>query len=73
MGCPDYVNVPCPRCGETTEFQSKGGPNCCMSYNLDDAPQDVLSDINRHSPYTCESCGYVFKVEVVSIAKSIPA
>ena len=62
MGLYDSVEVPCPKCGEEMEFQSKSGDCLCACYKLSEAPTDVLYDINRHSPYTCR-CGTVFEVE----------
>lgn len=34
------------------------------TYELDDAPLDVLSDVNRHSPHICEKCGLEFSADV---------
>ena len=63
MGMYDTVIVPCPECGKKQAFQSKGG-NCFLEeYNLENCPDDVLSDVNRHSPYTCE-CGTLFEVDL---------
>lgn len=67
MGMFDTVMVPCPTCGKRVEFQSKGGECNLNYYDLDQAPANVLSDINRHSPYTCE-CGAMFAVRVYTIA-----
>lgn len=64
MGMYDIVLVPCPNCGEKEEFQSKGGECLLLAYELHDCPSDVLSDVNRHSPYTCENCQTVFEVNV---------
>lgn len=64
MGLYDSVNVPCPNCGELSEFQSKGGDRLLRCYTLDNCPSDVLSDINRHSPNQCEPCGTWFEVEL---------
>lgn len=38
-------------------------------YRLDEAPFDVISDVNRHSPYKCKRCGTLFDVEVLYVAK----
>lgn len=65
MGCFDEVLVPCPRCKEIYTCQSKGGYCNFTSYSLDEAPQDVLSDVNRHAPFTCENCGCIFKVKTI--------
>lgn len=64
MGMYDSVYVPCPKCGELTDFQTKSG-NCTLSeYTLENAPEDVLFDINRHSPYTCNNCQTKFSVKI---------
>lgn len=62
MGMYDTVIVPCPKCGEESEFQSKGGDCILAEYTLQNCPQDVLSDVNRHSPNTCDRCGTQFMV-----------
>jgi hypothetical protein len=64
MGCYDTVLVPCPKCGEMEDFQSKGGDCFLAVYDLDKAPVEVLSDVNRHAPVTCEKCGTVFGVMI---------
>jgi len=64
MGCFDSIWVPCPDCGEESEFQSKGGECLLQNYKLHEAPADVLSDVNRHAPNTCVKCGTVYHVEV---------
>lgn len=64
MGLFDTVIVPCPDCGKPYEAQSKGGSCSLFTYELEDAPEDVLSDINRHAPFCCRGCGAVFKVKV---------
>jgi len=62
MGMFDTVMVPCPRCGREAEFQSKGGECLLREYGLETCPKDVLSDVNRHAPAKCESCGTLFEV-----------
>jgi uncharacterized Zn finger protein len=64
MGMYDTVTVPCPQCGERAEFQSKGGDCKLATYTLEDAPDDVLLDANRHSPMRCEKCGALFGIEI---------
>jgi len=78
MGCYDTVKVPCPNCGTTNDFQSKGGDCLMRSYTLDNAPDDVLSDVNRHSPYPCSECGCELEVGtlkgvMIPITVSAPA
>jgi len=68
MGMFDTVNVPCPKCGEISQFQSKGGDCVLAEYELHTAPADVLSDVNRHAPNTCEKCGTQFAVTVITKA-----
>lgn len=73
MGLYDTVMVPCPKCGHEEEFQSKGGACALDKYTLANAPADVLSDVNRHSPARCSACGTHFKVEVTVTARAVPA
>ena len=62
MGCYDIVRVPCPRCGTKAEAQSKSGQCELVEYELYNAPQIVLEDVNRHAPFTCNECGMPFAV-----------
>lgn len=66
MGCFDTVMVPCPKCGTEDQFQSKGGDCLLREYSLAECPDDVLSDVNRHAPNTCEKCGTVFEVATIN-------
>ncbi|WP_156829747.1 hypothetical protein [Methylovulum miyakonense] len=61
MGMFDSVYVPCPKCGELNEFQSKGGDCLLNEYTLENAPANVLLDINRHSPSLAETAGQNMK------------
>lgn len=70
MGMYDTVLVPCPECGELEGFQSKGGECLLMEYTLGNAPLDVMSDVNRHSPHTCDKCNIMFEVKVFGNYKS---
>lgn len=71
----DVVLVPCPNCGTEESFQSKSGECLLETYNLENCPQDVLRDVNRHSPYTCEKCNTKFMVGLkevkIFIGKSV--
>ena len=62
MGMFDTVMVPCPTCGVQAEFQSKSGSCTLETYALDDAPDDVLLDVNRHAPVRCQQCDALFAV-----------
>jgi hypothetical protein len=62
MGCFDSVMVPCPKCGERREFQSKSGDCSLAVYDLEAAPLSVLADVNRHAPLPCGKCGTSFEV-----------
>lgn len=55
--------VRCPKCDKGHDFQSKSG-NCLLEYyTLEDCPDDVMVDVNRHSPYNC-NCGTIFQVDI---------
>jgi ribosomal protein L37E len=68
MGCFDSVMVPCPRCGERSEFQSKSGECLLKTYDLEHCPPNVLADVNRHGPHECRRCGATYQVDVQFIA-----
>lgn len=70
MGMFDTVMIPCPKCGELYDAQTKSG-DCLLRYYdwpsegaTNPAPYDVMNDINRHAPYTCQ-CGTKFQVKTV--------
>lgn len=65
MGCPDSVMVPCPGCNRPLEFQSKGGDCTLTSYTLENAPADVMKDVNRHAPISCPQCSTSVVVDPV--------
>lgn len=64
MGAFDSVLVPCPECGQEQWFQSKGAdyPQC-REFTLEECPADVMSDINRHTPYRCSGCETYYSVK----------
>lgn len=63
MGCFDRIIVKCPNCKTKHEIQSKSGLCLLDSYTLKDCPDDVLLDVNRHSPVKCK-CGVLFKIDI---------
>lgn len=63
MGMFDTVRVPCPKCGLEEDCQSKSGDCILGYYGLSDAPLEVLADVNRHAPNTCQGCGTLFWVK----------
>ena len=62
MGVFDSVIVKC-ECGERLEFQTKSGPCECVNYDLSTAPDDVMEDVNRHSPQHC-ACGNWLEIDI---------
>ena len=64
MGVYDSVLVPCPKCGEKAEFQSKGGLCILAIYEMGEVPYGVMDDVNRHSPHECEKCKTKFLVGI---------
>lgn len=61
----DSVMVKCPKCGEEHEFQSKSGECLLDVYTLENCPDDVIANVNRHSPYKCY-CGTLFQVDIAT-------
>ena len=68
MGMFDSIMVPCPTCGERSEFQTKSGPCLLAVWNLEDAPQEALAGVNSHAPNTCEKCGTDYGVHLTLTA-----
>ncbi len=64
MGVFDSVWVKCPKCGTENDFQTKSGDCCLDNYTLEDCPDDVLVDVNRHSPCLCK-CGAYYMVDTI--------
>ncbi len=63
MGMYDTVIVNCPKCGAENDFQTKSGECILAEYTLENCPDDVMVDVNRHSPCQCD-CGASFEVDV---------
>lgn len=67
MGMFDSVYVACPRCGASTEFQSKAGECSLSIYSLDQAPPEILTDLYERGDVDigerCPKCGHHFWVK----------
>jgi hypothetical protein len=61
MGMYDSVIINCPKCNTELEFQSKSGECLLQYYTLENCPEDVFANINRHSPHKCK-CGSLVSV-----------
>ncbi len=62
MGMYDTILVPCPKCGERYDAQSKSGECSLQVFSFEECPEDVMRNVNRHAPFVCE-CGTAFMVE----------
>ena len=62
MGMYDTVHFRCPYCETRMSAQSKSGDCTLSNYNIDEAPSDVMRDINRHAPHYCPSCGKLVRI-----------
>ena len=63
MGMYDTVLVNCPNCNEEHQLQTKSGQCNLDVYTLDNCPDDVMVNVNRHCPCRCD-CGVFFKVDL---------
>lgn len=65
MGLFDRVWVPCPKCGEKADFQSKAGDPDLRDYTLDDAPPATIAYFVDY-PWSekCQKCGTRFRIDV---------
>lgn len=70
MSMFDSVLAECPICGTKNKFQSKSGPCQLKVFELDDAPADVLGDVNRHS-VVCKKCMIRYKVVTKCFSKTV--
>jgi transcription elongation factor Elf1 len=66
MGKYDSVWIMCPKCNHENEFQSKSGDCDLTHYSIENAPDNVLININRHSPIECDECGCKYKLEITT-------
>lgn len=62
MGMFDSIIIHCPNCGAEHEAQSKSGHCLLNYYTLDNCPDDVMFDANRHSPFRCD-CGVKLHID----------
>ena len=62
MGLYDSVMVKCPNCGTENEFQSKSGDCLLEDYTLENCPDDVLENVNRHAPIDCIVCDILYSI-----------
>ncbi len=68
MSSFDEIIISCPDCSKTKIVQSKGG-NCLGEiYTLDNAPFNILSDVNRHAPFKCDVCGCIYIIHLKALA-----
>lgn len=65
MGLYDSLMAPCPNCGNVNEFQSKSGDCVLIEYKLHNCPDDVMEDVNRHSPIKCD-CGTLLEIDIIT-------
>ena len=63
MGMFDSVWVNCKECGNKVEFQSKVGECCLHDYTINNAPPEILIDLNGEVQF-CEKCNYPNELNV---------
>lgn len=56
MGMFDSVMVPCPACGKLMDFQSKAWDCDMLTFQLENAPPEILMDI-MNEPKFHQACG----------------
>lgn len=65
MGMYDTIWVKCPQCKSDVDFQSKSGECILGQYEIDNCPDDVMLDANRHSPVQCD-CGALLEIDRIN-------
>ena len=71
MGCFDTLCFQCPSCAEIISEQSKAGECSLSSYSLENAPLNIIADINyygKKGQLYCEHCKVQLELEVRFIA-----
>lgn len=66
MGMFDIVWVKCPKCNTENDFQSKSGECSLINVTLEECPDNILANVNRHAPIICQECGALYKVDTQS-------
>lgn len=64
MGLYKTVLITCPECHDVTEAQSKAGPEGSDIYEIEDAPLDILIDL-QHQVIKCHTCQHYMKIQLV--------
>ena len=65
----DEIAVECPNCSEVLFLQSKAAGCTLRQYDLDNAPDDVLLDIE--GKHYCPKCYYPYEIWTKVITKRI--
>ena len=63
MGMFDSVYVKCAKCGTEVEFQSKAGKCDLENYTINNAPPEILIDIDKEIG-VCKECGHYNQIHV---------
>ena len=58
----DMILVHCPSCDNAEAVKTKLGACEFNLYDLYEAPEKALFDVNKNSPFTCNNCGAIFTV-----------
>jgi len=67
----DSVNVPCPKCGNRQEVQSRGGAGIGVNHDMESCPDNILIGVNHHALLICTHCSTVFELKLTVTAESI--
>lgn len=65
MGLFDTLILYCPNCGKAQAYQSKAGDCGLNTYYFEDAPMEILKDIEEDDWTDCISCQTRFKIKLV--------
>ena len=62
---PHQIAVPCPKCQTKNWFLvESAGDSSGESYDISNAPMDVLEGINKNGPVTCGQCQTEYAVKL---------
>ena len=69
MSCYDIVKIPCPKCGELVEAQTKSGECNQKEYLGGGAPARLLAELDEEV-FKCSNCESVFEFLVTVHGKT---
>ena len=69
MGLYDEVDIACPKCSRINYMQSKAGDCDLKTYNIRNAPPEILTSLAKNT-FVCYECGSTVGIHVMVMANA---